>query len=132
MILRKRLKKINLGNINAKRDWGHAKDYVYAMWKMLQLKKPHDFVIGTGKTHTVKDFLQIAFSSVNLDYRKYIKIDKSFMRPNDKIILKADFKKAKKILKWKPQISFRSLVQEMVNHDFKMTKCFFNQIIFKF
>ena len=122
LILKKRLKKISLGNINAQRDWGHAKDYVYAMWKMLQLKKPHDFVIGTGKTHTVKDFLQIAFSSVNLDYRKYIKIDKSFMRPNDKIILKADFKKAKKILKWEPQISFRSLVQEMVNHDFKMTK----------
>ena len=122
LILKKKLKKISLGNINAQRDWGHAKDYVYAMWKMLQLKKPHDFVIGTGKTHTVKDFLQIAFSSVNLDYRKYIKIDKSFMRPNDKIILKADFKKAKKILKWKPQISFRSLVHEMVNHDFKMTK----------
>ena len=122
MILRKRLKKINLGNINAKRDWGHAKDYVYAMWKMLQLKKPHDFVIGTGKTHSVKDFLQVAFNSVNLDYRKYIKIDKSFMRPNDKIILKANFKKAKKILKWKPQISFKSLVLEMVNHDLKITK----------
>ena len=119
LILKKKLKKINLGNINAQRDWGHAKDYVYAMWKMLQLKKPHDFVIGTGKTHTVKDFLQIAFSSVNLDYRKYIKIDKSFMRPNDEIILKADFRKAKKILKWKPQISFRSLVKEMVNHDLR-------------
>tara|TARA_B100000575_G_scaffold292858_1_gene302412 strand:+ start:1611 stop:2561 length:951 start_codon:yes stop_codon:yes gene_type:complete len=119
LILKKKLKKISLGNINAQRDWGHAKDYVYAMWKMLQLKKPHDFVIGTGKTHTVKDFLKIAFSSVNLDYRKYIKIDKSFMRPNDKIILKADFKKAKKILKWKPQISFKSLVLEMVNNDLK-------------
>ena len=122
MILRKRLKKIKLGNINARRDWGHAKDYVYAMWKMLQLKKPYDFVIGTGKTHSVKDFLQIAFNSVNLDYRKYIKIDKSFMRPNDKIILKANFRKAKKILKWKPQISFKSLVLEMVNHDLKITK----------
>ncbi len=119
LILKKKLKKISLGNINAQRDWGHAKDYVYAMWKMLQLKKPHDFVIGTGKTHTVKDFLKIAFSSVNLDYRKHIKIDKSFMRPNDKIILKADFKKAKKILKWKPQISFKSLVLEMVNNDLK-------------
>ncbi len=122
LILKKKLKKINLGNINAQRDWGHAKDYVYAMWKMLQLKKPQDFVIGTGKTHSVKDFLQIAFSSVNLDYRKYIKIDKSFMRPNDKVILKADFKKAKKLLKWKPQISFKSLVLEMVNHDLKITK----------
>ena len=122
MILKRKLKKINLGNINAQRDWGHAKDYVYAMWKMLQLKKPQDFVIGTGKTHSVKDFLQIAFNSVNLDYRKYIKIDKSFMRPNDKVILKADFKKAKKILKWKPQISFKSLVLEMVSHDLKTTK----------
>ena len=122
MILKKKSKKISLGNINAQRDWGHAKDYVYAMWKMLQLKKPHDFVIGTGKTHSVKDFLQIAFNSVNLDYRKYIKIDKSFMRPNDKIILKANFRKAKKILKWKPQISFKSLVLEMVNHDLKITK----------
>jgi len=122
MILKKKIKKIKLGNIDAQRDWGHAKDYVYAMWKMLQLKKPHDFVIGTGKTHSVKDFLQIAFNSVNLDYRKYIKIDKSFMRPNDKIILKANFRKAKKILKWKPQISFKSLVLEMVNHDLKITK----------
>tara|TARA_B100000963_G_C22560946_1_gene641303 strand:- start:181 stop:1140 length:960 start_codon:yes stop_codon:yes gene_type:complete len=122
MILKKKIKKIKLGNIDAQRDWGHAKDYVYAMWKMLQLKKPHDFVIGTGKTHSVKDFLQIAFNSVNLDYRKYIKIDKSFMRPNDKIILKANFRKAKKILKWKPQISFKSLVLEMVSHDLKTTK----------
>ena len=119
LILKKKLKKISLGNINAQRDWGHAKDYVYAMWKMLQLSKPHDFVIGTGKTHSVKDFLQIAFSSLNLDYKKYIKIDKSFMRPNDKVILKADFRKAKKILKWKPRISFKSLVIEMVNHDLK-------------
>ena len=122
LILKKRLKKISLGNINAQRDWGHAKDYVYAMWKMLQLKKPDDFVIGTGKTYSVKDFLHIAFSSVNLNYKKYIKIDKSFMRPNDKIILKADYQKAKKILKWKPKISFRSLVLEMVNHDLKSNK----------
>ena len=119
LILKKKIKKISLGNINAQRDWGHAKDYVYAMWKMLQLKKPDDFVIGTGKTHSVKDFLQIAFSSLNLDYKKYIKIDKSFMRPNDKVILKADFRKAKKILKWKPRISFKSLVIEMVDHDLK-------------
>ena len=86
---------------------------------MLQLSKPHDFVIGTGKTHSVKDFLQIAFSSLNLDNKKYNKIYKSIMRPNYKVILKADFSKAKKILKWKPRISFKSLVIEMVDHDLK-------------
>ena len=71
LILKGKLKKITLGNINSKRDWGHAKDYVYAMWKMLQIKKPDDFVIGTGKMHTVKDFIKIAFQHVNLDYNKY-------------------------------------------------------------
>ena len=122
LIVKKKIKKIELGNINAQRDWGHAQDYVYAMWKMLQLPKPQDFVIGTGKTHSVKDFLKTAFEYVNLDYKKFIKINKKFMRPNDKIILKADFKKAKKILKWKPKINFKSLVHEMIDHDLKITK----------
>tara|TARA_Y100001958_G_C21178531_1_gene508876 strand:+ start:392 stop:1351 length:960 start_codon:yes stop_codon:yes gene_type:complete len=122
MILKKKLKKITLGNIKAQRDWGHAKDYVLAMWKMLQLKRPQDFVIGTGKTHTVKDFLKIAFEYVDKDYRKYIHIDKKFMRPNDNIILKADYRRAKKILRWKPKISFRSLVHEMVDFDLKFYK----------
>ena len=122
LILNNKLKKITLGNIHAKRDWGHAKDYVYAMWKMMQLKRPQDLVIGTGKIHTVKDFLKIAFSHVNLDYRKYIKIDKKFLRPNDKTILKADFRKAEKLIKWKPKINFKSLVTEMVEHDLKFSK----------
>ena len=122
LIIKKRLKNITLGNINAQRDWGHAKDYVYAMWKMLQLKKPQDFVIGTGKTHTVQEFLKLAFDYVDKDYRKYIKIDKKFFRPNDNIILKANYKKAKKILKWKPKISFRSLVHEMVDFDLRLIK----------
>ena len=99
LILKKKLKKINLGNINAQRDWGHAKDYVYAMWKMLQLKKPHDIVIGTGKTHTVKDFLRIAFSSVNLDYRKYIKIETIITKMRIYIIKK--FKKLFRSIKYK-------------------------------
>ena len=81
LILSNKKKKIELGNINSKRDWGHAKDYVYAMWKMLQLKKPQDFVIGTGKLHSVKDFLNVAFKYVNLDYKKYVKINKKFYRP---------------------------------------------------
>ena len=117
LILKGKIKKITLGNINSKRDWGHAKDYVYAMWLMMQTKKPQDFVIGTGKTHSVKDFIKEAFDYVNLDYKKYIKVDKKLFRPNDKVILKANFSKAKKLLKWKPTISFNTLVKEMVNHD---------------
>jgi len=122
LIIKGRIKKIKLGNINSKRDWGHAKDYVYAMWKMLQQKKPQDFVIGTGKLHSVKDFIKCAFKHVNLDYKNYIMIDKKLFRPNDKIILRANFKKAKKILKWSPKISFKSLVHEMVDYDLKTTK----------
>ena len=104
------------------RDWGHAKDYVFAMWKMLQLKKPQDIVIGTGKLHSVKDFLKIAFKLVNLDYKKFIKINKKFYRPNDKYYLVADFSKARRILKWKPKISFKSLVTEMVYNDISKLK----------
>ena len=119
LILKKRKKKIELGNINAKRDWGHAKEYVYAMWKMLQLKKPQDFVIGSGKTHTVKDFIKLAFKLVDLNYKKHIRIDSELFRPNDKVILKANFNKAKKILKWKPTITFKQLVREMVEYDLR-------------
>ena len=120
LIVKGKVKKITLGNINSKRDWGHAKDYVLAMWKMLQLKKPQDFVIGTGKTHSVKDFIKIAFDQVNLDYKKYIKIDKRLYRPNDKVLLKANFNKAKRVLKWKPKTNFKSLVKEMVINDLKI------------
>jgi len=119
LIIKGKVKKISLGNINSKRDWGHAKDYVYAMWKMMQLKKPQDFVIGSGKTHTVKDFIKLAFKYANLNYKKYIKIDNKLFRPNDKVILKANFNKAKKILKWKPTITFKSLVKEMVEYDLR-------------
>ena len=112
--------KIFLGNINSKRDWGHAKDYVDAMWKMLQQNKPQDFVIGTGKLHSVKDFLKIAFGYFGLDYRKYIIIDKKFYRKNDKYILRANINKATKILKWKPKINFKSLVNEMVINDINL------------
>ena len=119
LILKGKIKKISLGNINSKRDWGHAKDYVYAMWKMMQLRKPQDFVIGSGKIHTVKDFIKLAFKHVNLNYKKYINIDNKLFRPNDKVILKANYKKAKKILKWKPTITFKQLVREMVEYDLR-------------
>ena len=117
LILKGKIKKITLGNINSKRDWGHAKDYVYAMWKMLQIRKPNDFVIGSGKIHSVKDFIKIAFKRANLDYKKYIKIDKKLFRPNDNTTLKANSAKAKRDLNWKPKINFKSLVNEMVDFD---------------
>jgi len=119
LILRKKINKIKLGNLNSKRDWGHAKDYVLAMWKMLQLNKPRDFVIGTGKIHTVRDFLKIAFKHVNLDYRKYVITDKKLIRKNDKFILKENYKLAKQILKWSPKINFKQIVHEMVDFDCK-------------
>jgi len=113
---------LKLGNLKTSRDWGHAKDYVEAMWLMLQQKKPNDFVIGTGLQHSVKDFLKIAFSHVNLDYNKYVKISQEFMRPAEVYSLKADFSKAKKLLKWKPKVTFKELVIEMVEADIKFTK----------
>ena len=115
-------KYLNLGNILAKRDWGHAKDYVKAMWLMLQQKKPSDYVIGTGKMHSVKEFAKKAFSMVNLDYKKYIKFDKSLLRPAEVDILKANYGKAKKVLKWEPTVKFNQLVKEMVKEDLKFFK----------
>ena len=115
-------KYLYLGNINAKRDWGHAKDYVKAMWLMLQQKKPSDFVIGTGTMNSVKDFLKIAFSMVGLNYKKYLKIDKSLLRPSEVETLRANYNKAKRILKWKPTVNFKKLVKEMVVEDLKYFK----------
>ncbi len=88
--------KLKLGNINSKRDWGHAKDYVEAMWKMLQLKKPDDFVIGTGKEYSVENFAKMAFNHVGLNYKDYIEIDKNLIRPTEVSRLLADYTKAKK------------------------------------
>ena len=111
------LKKLKLGNLKAKRDWGHAKDYVEAMWLMLQQKKPEDFVIGTGKQHSVEDFAKKAFSHVGLNYKDHIILDKNLIRPAEVDTLLANYAKAKKILKWEPKISFNDLVINMVEHD---------------
>ena len=113
-------KKIYLGNIDAKRDWGYSKDYVKYMWKSLQLNKPQDFVLGTGKLHSVKDFLKIAFERIGLNYQKYLVIDKKYYRKENKTNLVADNSVAKKKLKFKPSKSFKEIVHEMV--DFELEK----------
>ena len=115
-------KYLQLGNITAKRDWGHAEDYVKAMWLMLQQKKPSDFVIGTGEMHSVKEFAKLAFSIVGLDYRKYVKFNKLLLRPAEVETLRANYNKANKILKWKPIVKFKQLVKEMVEEDLKFFK----------
>ena len=115
-------KELNLGNIKSKRDWGHAKDYVEAMWLMLQQDKPADYVIGTGKQHSVEDFLQAAFDHVNLNFKDYLKIDKNLFRPAEVETLLADSSNSIKKLGWKPKINFEELVREMVDSDLKNIK----------
>jgi len=111
--------KLKLGNINAERDWGHAKDYVEAMWMMLQQDSPGDYVIGTGEKHSVEEFAKKAFAHVGLNYKDHIEIDQRLMRPAEVDVLLADCSKAKKILKWEPKISFDDLIIDMVESDLK-------------
>ena len=113
-------KKIKLGNINSKRDWGHAQDYVDAMWMMLQKNNPEDYVIGTGKKHSVEDFAKKAFEHVDLNYKDYIIIDKNLIRPSEVDILLANYSKAEKELKWKPKITFENFVSRMVENDLEL------------
>ena len=115
-------RELNLGNLDSKRDWGHAQDYVEAMWLMLQQKKPGDFVIASNKQHSVREFAKMAFSIVGLDYRKFVKIDKNLYRPAEVQTLLGDFSKARRTLKWKPKVSFKNLVKDMVLSDLKFVK----------
>jgi len=115
-------KDLKLGNMDAKRDWGHAEDYVEAMWLMLQSKKPRDYVISTGKQYSVRDFAKLAFQMVGLDYKKFIKIDKMLHRPSEVLTLLGDCKKAKKELKWKVKYDFKMLVKDMVEADLEFVK----------
>lgn len=110
-------KELNLGNITTKRDWGYAREYVESMWLMLQQNKPDDFVIATGETHLVEEFLDEAFKIVNLKWQKYVKVNKTFMRPLDVELLCGDYSKAKRILHWHPRTKFRDLVRIMVEED---------------
>lgn len=112
---------LRLGNLEAKRDWGFAGDYAEAMWLMLQQDKPEDFVIATGETHTVQNFVEIAFERADLDWKKYVKIDPKFYRPAEVDLLIGDYSKAKKILGWEPKTKFKDLVHMMVDADLKIT-----------
>lgn len=115
-------KEFNLGNLEAKRDWGFAGDYVEAMWSMLQQDKPDDYVIATGESHSVREFCEEAFSVAGLDYKDYVKVDKQFLRPVDVNYLLGDSLKAKKKLGWTPKTPFKDLVRMMVEADLEKYK----------
>ena len=124
-----------LGNLDAFRDWGDARDYVKAMWKILQYKKPDDFVIATGKSYSVRKFVEISFSLVGIKIfwkgkglkeigydktnRTYVRIDSKYFRPQEVDHLRGSFKKAKKTLSWKPQIKFKEMIKDMLDKDLK-------------
>jgi GDPmannose 4,6-dehydratase len=110
-------KELRLGNLEARRDWGFAKDYVEAMWLMLQQDKPDDYVVATGETHSVQEFLEEAFSCAGLDWRKYVKVDPKFFRPAEVDLLLGDPRKAKAVLGWTPKVAFKELVRLMVEAD---------------
>ena len=113
-------KELFLGNLDAKRDWGHAEDYVEAMWLMLQHERPDDFVIGTGETYSVRDFAERAFGQVGLDYKDFVKLDPRYLRPAEVDLLLSDPSKAKKELGWAPKVSFPELVRRMVESDVEL------------
>jgi len=119
-------KELRLGNLDAKRDWGFAGDYVRAMWLMLQQEKPDDYVIATGEEHSIREFCEIAFTyagldwQAGLDWKKYVVVDEKFFRPAEVQTLCGDASKARKVLGWKPEVTFRGLVEMMVDHDLQV------------
>jgi GDPmannose 4,6-dehydratase len=115
-------KKLFLGNLDAKRDWGYAPEYIEAMWRMLQQDKPDDYVVATGETHSVNEFCQEAFEHAGLDWREYVEVDKRYFRPAEIDILVGDASKAKKLLGWEPNVRFHELVRLMVDADVAMLR----------
>jgi GDPmannose 4,6-dehydratase len=109
--------KLRLGNLDARRDWGHARDYVEAMWLMLQQEQPDDYVIASGVDRSVRDLADVAFSLVGLDWRKYVEVDQAYMRPADVSALRGDSSKARARLGWQPTCTFEELIREMLEHD---------------
>ncbi len=114
--------KLYLGNLDAKRDWGYAPDYVEAMWLMLQQDEPDDYVIATGETHSVREFVEAVFSYLDLDWKDYVEIDPRYFRPAEVDILLGDASKARRKLGWKPKTSFQDLVRIMVEHDLELAR----------
>jgi len=114
--------KLYLGNLEAKRDWGFAGDYVEAMWLMLQQEKPDDYVIATGETHSVREFVEKVFSKLDLDYNKHIAVDPRYFRPTEVDVLLGDSTKAQKILGWKPKVTFEKLIDMMIAADLELAK----------
>ena len=112
---------LSLGNLDAKRDWGHAQDYVEAMWLMLQQPKADDYVIATGETHSICDLLDVAFGHLGLDWHSYVTIDPKYYRPTEVDLLQGDASKAKRVLGWEPKIRFKELIEEMVDSDLCQT-----------
>jgi GDPmannose 4,6-dehydratase len=112
--------KLYMGNLEAKRDWGYTPEYVEAMWQMMQLDKPDDFVVATGQTHTVREFIEHAFDHVGLDWKKYIEIDPTYFRPTEVDILLGDASKAERVFGWRPKVKFPDLVKIMVDADVKL------------
>ncbi len=114
--------KLYLGNLDAKRDWGFAGDYVEAMWRMLQHDRPDDYVIATGQTHSVREFVESAFARVGLDWRRHVEFDARYSRPSEVDLLLGDASKAARQLGWRPKVSFTQLVELMVDHDWKLAR----------
>ena len=114
---------ISLGNLEAKRDWGYAPDYVEAMWLMLQQNEPEDYVIATGETHSIREFLGVAFNHIGIDdWENYVGQDPRFMRPAEVDVLRGDSTRAKNELGWEPKTSFKELVEKMVNNDLRLIR----------
>ena len=115
-------KKVYLGNLDARRDWGFAGDYVEAMWLMLQRKRPDDFVIATGQTRSVREFAEAAFGLLDLDWRDHVRTDRRYLRPAEVDHLEGNAAKARRLLKWKPRVSFQGLVRMMVEADLELAR----------
>lgn len=114
--------KLFLGNLDARRDWGYAGDYVEAIWRILQQPKPDDYVIATGETHSVREFLEETFGYLDMDWKKYVDIDPRYYRPTEVDVLQGDFSKARREMGWEPKVRFKELVRMMVDHDLEKEK----------
>jgi GDPmannose 4,6-dehydratase len=115
-------RKLVMGNLDAKRDWGFAGDYVRAMWMMLQQDRPEDYIVATGETHSVREFLEAAFGALDLDYRGFVEFDPKYTRPSEVDVLLGDATKARRVLGWEPEVDFSTLVKMMIEHDLELAR----------